>query len=73
MVENGWRVIEETFEQRFGVRGVRAELSRAIPHQAQLTLFLSAEPTPEMAALARAIEAEYAEPDRVVWIQFAHA
>ena len=53
--------------------GIRAEVSLAIPHQAHLTLFLLAEPTPEMAALARAIEAEYAELDRVVWIQFARA
>lgn len=53
--------------------GIRAEVSLVIPHQAQLTLFLPDEPTPEMAALARAIEAEYAELDRVVWIQFARA
>ena len=73
MVENWLRAIEETFEQRFGMSGIRAKVSLVIPHQAQLTLFLPADPTPEMAALAREIEAEYAELDRVVWIQFARA
>ena len=73
MVENWLRAIEETIEQRFGVRGVQAELSLAIPQQAQLTLYVPAEPTPEMAALAREIEAEHAELDEVVWIKFVRA
>ena len=53
--------------------GIRAKVSLLIPHQAQLTLFLPVESPPGMAALARAIEAESAELDREVWIQFARA
>ena len=67
------RPIEAAFEQQFGLRGVRGQVSLAIPHQAHLTLFVPGVPSPAMAALAQAIEAEYAELDRSLLIRVVSA
>ena len=73
LTETCVRPIEAAFEQRFGLRGVRSQVSLAIPHQAHLTLFVPGVPIPAMAALAQAIEAVYAELDRSLLIRVVSA
>lgn len=69
MSDTWLRSIEAAFEQQFGIQGVRAESSQRIPLQTTLKVIVPNEPTPEMEALGRAIEAEYAELDRTLWVQ----
>jgi|GEM_PF-7086413 len=57
MSEDDREMIEQEFERQFGLHGVRAEYSLYIPHQVNLKVRLPVEPTPEMKALGRAIEA----------------
>lgn len=69
MPDTWLKSIEDEFEQRFEIEGVRAELSKIIPLQANLKITIPNEPTPEMNALARAIEAEHAEIDQIIWVK----
>ena len=70
MTDAWLKTIEATFERDFGLEGVRAEFAHGpIPHQAALTVYVPTEPTPAMRELARAIEAEWAELDKVLWVR----
>jgi len=68
MFDDDRKTIEETFEQQFGLQGVRAEYSQSVPLQVNLKISMPVEPTPEMEALGRAIEAEHVELDQLVWV-----
>ena len=70
MTDSWLKTIEATFERDFGLEGVRAEYADGpIPPQAALTVFVPTEPTAAMGELARAIEAEWAELDKVLWVR----
>jgi len=70
MTDAWLKTIEATFERDFGLHGVRAEFAYGpIPHQAALTVYVPTEPTPAMRELARAIEAEWGELDKVLWVR----
>ena len=64
------KTIAATYERDFGLEGVRAEFAHGpIPLQAALTVYVPTEPTPAMRELTRAIEAEWAELDKVLWVR----
>ena len=70
MTDAWLKTIEATFERDFGLHGVRAEYADGpMPHQAALTVYVPTEPTAAMGELARAIEAEWAELDKVLWVR----
>ena len=70
MTDAWLKTIEATFERDFGLHGVRAEFAYGpIPLQAALTVYVPTKPTPAMHELARAIEAEWAELDKVLWVR----
>ena len=70
MTDSWLKMIEATFERDFGLHGVRAEFAHGpIPLQAALTVYVPTEPTEAMRELARAIEAEWAELDKVLWVR----
>ena len=64
------KTIAATYERDFGLEGVRAEFAQGpLPHQAALTVYVPTEPTEAMRELARAIAAEWAELDKVLWVR----
>ena len=64
------KTIEATYERDFGLHGVRAEFAPGpIPLQAALTVYVPTAPTAAMRELARAIAAEWAELDKVLWVR----
>ncbi len=64
------KTIEATYERDFGLHGVRAEFAPGpLPLQAALTVYVPTAPTAAMRELARAIEAEWAELDKVLWVR----
>ena len=70
MTDAWLKTIEATFERDFGLQGVRAEFAHGpIPLQAALTVYVPTEPTAAMHELARAIAAEWAELDKVLWVR----
>ena len=70
MPDSWLKTIEAAFERDFGLRGGQAEYARGpIPYQSTLTVSVPTEPTAAMHELARAIEAESAELDQVLWVQ----
>ena len=70
MTDSWLKTIEATFERDFGLHGVRAEFAHVPnPLQTALTVYLPTKPTPAMHELARAIEAEWAELDKVLWVR----
>ncbi|EGV20658.1 hypothetical protein [Thiocapsa marina] len=56
----------EHFEDRFGLSGLRGEVSFALPGEALVTLFVPGEPTAAMQEAAREMEREYDELGRTV-------
>ena len=70
MTDAWLKTIEATFERDFGLHGVRAEFAPGpIPLQAALTVYVPTAPTEAMHELARAIAAEWAELDKVLWVR----
>lgn len=69
MSDDYLKTIEQTFEQQFALQGVRAEFSQFVPLQVNLKITVPVEPTPPQEALGRAIEAEHAELDQMVWVE----
>ena len=70
MTDSWLKTIEAAFERDFGLEGVRAEFAHGpIPHQAALRVYVPTKPTPAMHELAQAIEAEWAELDKVLWVR----
>ena len=70
MTDAWLKTIAATFERDFGLEGVRAEFAHGpIPNQAALKVYVPTEPTAAMRELARAIEAEWAELDKVLWVR----
>ena len=70
MTDAWLQTIEATFERDFGLEEVRAEFAQGpIPHQAALTVYVPTAPTAAMRELARAIAAEWAELDKVLWVR----
>ena len=64
------KTIEATYERDFGLHGVRAEFAPGpLPLQAALTVYVPTAPTAAMRELARAIAAEWAELDKVLWVR----
>ena len=61
------------FERSFGWRGVRARISRAPVAPVQVTLWVPGVPSPAMALLARAIEAEWAAAGQSLHIRLMAA
>ena len=70
MTDAWLKTIEATFERDFGLHGVRAEFAPGpIPLQAALKVYVPTAPTAAMRELARAIAAEWAELDKVLWVR----
>ena len=70
MTDAWLKTIEATFERDFGLQGVRAEFAPGpIPLQAALKVYVPTAPTAAMRELARAIAAEWAELDKVLWVR----
>ncbi len=61
------------FERSFGWRGVRARINRASVAPAEVTLWVPGVPSPAMALLARAIEAEWAARGQLLRIRLVAA
>ncbi len=61
------------FERSFGWRGVRARISRAPVAPVRVTLWVPGVPSPAMALLARAIEAEWAAAGQSLHIRLMAA
>ena len=70
MTDAWLKTIEAAFERDFGLYGVRAEFAHGpMPLQAALTVYVPTAPTAAMRELARAIAAEWAELDKVLWVR----